>query len=84
MRVLKPHASKNGIADDQRSLFGLRPPTWRMITSDLSAHLRPDGNSETWEWTDPATDTYASPLCAATVALPYVSLEQVGLVRRLA
>lgn len=42
-------------------------------------HLRPDGLSEAWEWFNPETGRKVNPLYVATVALPYASLKQVGL-----
>jgi hypothetical protein len=45
----------------------------------LRDHRRADGNSEAWEWFNPATGRQNNPLYVATVALPYVSLKQAGL-----
>jgi hypothetical protein len=46
----------------------------------LKDHLRPDGMTEAWEWVNPDTGGDNNPLYVATVALPYLSLKQAGLV----
>jgi hypothetical protein len=45
----------------------------------LRTHRRSDGRSEAWEWFNPDTGRNANPLYVATVALPYLSLKQAGL-----
>ena len=45
----------------------------------LRANTRPDGMPEAWEWFNPDTGKHANPLYVATVALPYISLRQAGL-----
>ena len=45
----------------------------------LRAHRREDGTAQAWEWYNPRTGAHANPLYAATVALPYLSLRQAGL-----
>lgn len=46
----------------------------------LRDHLRPDGMTEAWEWFNPDTGQKANPLYVATVALPYLSLKEAGLI----
>jgi hypothetical protein len=46
----------------------------------LRANLRPDGMTESWEWFNPDTGKRVNPLYVATVALPYISLRESGLV----
>lgn len=48
----------------------------------LRTHVRAGGASEAWEWFNPDTGKNANPLYAATVALPYASLQQAGMLRR--
>lgn len=45
----------------------------------LRSHMRPDGTSEAWEWFNPETGDRNNPLYVATVALPYISLKEAGL-----
>ena len=45
----------------------------------LRQHMRPDGMTEAWEWSNPDTGRTANPLYVATVALPYLSLKEVGM-----
>lgn len=47
----------------------------------LREHVRPDGMTEAWEWFADDGKT-ANPLYVATVALPYASLEEAGLLSR--
>ena len=49
--------------------------TWR-------SHLRPDGMTEAWEWSDPDTGACNNPLYVATIALPYLSLREAGLLTK--
>ena len=51
----------------------------REFAAFLRGHMRPDGIAEAWEWFNPETKRTANPLYVATVALPYLSLEQAGL-----
>lgn len=46
----------------------------------LKDNLRPDGRAEAWEWFNPVTGDRNNPLYVATVALPYLSLKQAGLI----
>jgi hypothetical protein len=48
----------------------------------LRRHMRPDQMSQAWEWVNPETGKRNNPLYVASVALPYVSLAQAGLVAR--
>jgi hypothetical protein len=48
----------------------------------LRQNVRPDGMSQAWEWMNPETGQRSNPLYVATVALPYISLAQAGLLRR--
>jgi hypothetical protein len=43
------------------------------------AHMRPDGTTEAWEWSNPDTGESNNPLYVATIALPYLSLKEAGL-----
>jgi hypothetical protein len=45
----------------------------------LKSHMRADGMTEAWEWFNPDTGKHNNPLYVATVALPYVSMKQAGL-----
>jgi len=45
----------------------------------LRTHKRADDRPEAWEWFNPDTGRSANPLYVATVALPYLSLKQAGL-----
>jgi hypothetical protein len=45
----------------------------------LREHQRADGTAEAWEWFNPDTGGKSNPLYVATVALPYLSLKQAGL-----
>jgi hypothetical protein len=51
----------------------------RDYISFLRANLRADGMTEAWEWFNPNTGKHANPLYVATIALPYISLQQAGL-----
>jgi hypothetical protein len=53
----------------------------REFVTFLREHRRPDGISEAWEWFNPDTGRQKNPLYVATVALPYISLKQAGLLR---
>ncbi len=46
------------------------------------SHLRPDGMTEAWEWSDPDTGECNNPLYVATIALPYLSLMEAGLLNK--
>jgi hypothetical protein len=46
----------------------------------LKDNRRPDGMAEAWEWFNPDTGGRNNPLYVATVALPYLSLKQAGLI----
>jgi hypothetical protein len=54
------------------------PQAARDMARDYLHFLR---TSETWEWFNPDTGKRNNPLYVATVALPYVSLVQAGLLR---
>ncbi len=43
------------------------------------AHMRPEGTTEAWEWSNPETGECNNPLYVATIALPYLSLKEAGL-----
>ena len=45
----------------------------------LRDHRRADGTAEAWEWFNPDTGERNNPLYVATVALPYLSLKEAGL-----
>ncbi len=45
----------------------------------LRRNLRPDGMSEAWEWVNSESGKRNNPLYVATIALPYISLMQAGL-----
>jgi hypothetical protein len=47
----------------------------------LRDNLRSDGMAEAWEWFNPDTGRHNNPLYVATVALPYLSLKEAGLVK---
>ncbi len=47
----------------------------------LKSHMRPDGMAEAWEWFG-ADGKTVNPLYVATVALPYLSLLEAGLLAR--
>jgi hypothetical protein len=47
----------------------------------LREHMRPDGTTEAWEWFADKGQS-ANPLYVATVALPYASLNEAGLLSR--
>jgi len=53
----------------------------RDYVSFLREHRRSDGISEAWEWFNPDTGRHNNPLYVATVALPHITLKQVGLLR---
>jgi hypothetical protein len=46
------------------------------------AHMRPDGTTEAWEWSNPDTGESSNPLYVATIALPYISLKESGLLNK--
>ena len=46
------------------------------------AHRRPDGMAEAWEWANPETGESSNPLYVATLALPYLSLREAGLLNK--
>jgi hypothetical protein len=60
------------------------PASARAMARDFLAflrnHRRPDGLPEAWEWFNPDTGRNANPLYVATVALPYASLKEAGLI----
>ena len=43
------------------------------------SNMRPDGMTEAWEWSNPDTGESNNPLYVATIALPYLSLKDAGL-----
>lgn len=45
----------------------------------LRRHMREDGTAEAWEWVNEEKGRRANPLYVATVALPYLSLQEAGL-----
>jgi len=45
----------------------------------LRDNMRPDGMSQAWEWLNPDTGDRSNPLYVASVALPYLSLQEAGL-----
>ena len=45
----------------------------------LRNNMRPDGMTQAWEWINPDTGDRANPLYVASVALPYISLKEAGL-----
>jgi hypothetical protein len=47
----------------------------------LRDNLRPDGMAEAWEWFNPDTGARNNPLYVATVALPYLSMKEAGLLK---
>ncbi len=49
----------------------------------LRQNMRQDGLTDAWEWCNPDTREYVNPLYASTVALPYLSLKETGLLRLL-
>lgn len=65
------------------ALHTVDPQAARDMASDyirtLRESLRPDGLTEAWEWFSPETKLRRNPLYVATVALPYISLKQAGL-----
>lgn len=46
----------------------------------LKDNRRPDGVTEAWEWFNPDTGKQNNPLYVSTVALPYLSLKEAGLI----
>ena len=46
------------------------------------AHMRPDGIIEAWEWANPDTGENSNPLYVASIALPYLSLKEAGLLNK--
>jgi hypothetical protein len=46
------------------------------------AHRRPDGMAEAWEWANPDTGESNNPLYVATLALPFLSLQEAGLLNK--
>ena len=46
----------------------------------LRNNMRPDGVTQAWEWFNPDSNTYRNDLYVASVALPYLSLKEFGLV----
>jgi hypothetical protein len=65
---------------------GTDPDAARAMARDFVAflrqHMRGDGMSEAWEWMNPDTGKRSNPLYVASVALPYISLSQAGLLAR--
>jgi hypothetical protein len=51
----------------------------RDYVSFLRSNLRPDGAAQAWEWFNPDTGKQNNPQYVATVALPYVTLRNAGL-----
>lgn len=51
----------------------------RDYLKNLRDHRDPDGMSLAWEWVNPSLGIQANPLYVSTVALPYVSLLEAGL-----
>jgi len=51
----------------------------REFVAFLRSHRRADGTAEAWEWFNPDTGKHNDPLYVASVALPYISLKQAGL-----
>lgn len=47
----------------------------------LKSNMRPDGMTEAWEWFVPHPGEHMNPLYVATVALPYLSLREAGLLK---
>lgn len=47
----------------------------------LKDNRRPGGTAEAWEWFNPDTGGHNNPLYVATVALPYLSLKEAGLLK---
>jgi len=47
----------------------------------LKDNRRPNGMAEAWEWFNPETGKHNNPLYVATVALPYLSLREAGLLK---
>jgi hypothetical protein len=45
----------------------------------LRDNMRPDGMTQAWEWLNPDTGDRSNPLYVASVALPYLSLKEAGL-----
>ena len=46
------------------------------------AHMRPDGIIEAWEWANPDTGENSNPLYVASIALPYLSPKEAGLLNK--
>jgi hypothetical protein len=46
------------------------------------SHMRPDGMTEAWEWSNPDTGESNNPLYVATIALSYLSLKEAGLLNK--
>ncbi|MBK7406299.1 MAG: hypothetical protein IPJ41_17250 [Phycisphaerales bacterium] len=51
----------------------------RDYLTTLRGHLRPDGTAEAWEWVNEERARTANSLYVATVALPYLALQDAGL-----
>ncbi len=45
----------------------------------LRSHPRADGLTQAWEWCNVESGRFVNPLYVATVALPYISLKEAGL-----
>jgi hypothetical protein len=45
----------------------------------LRNNMRPDGMTTAWEWFNPDTGEHANPLYVASIALPYIVLQNAGL-----
>ena len=54
----------------------------RDFVANWRAHMRPDGITEAWEWANPDTGENSNPLYVATIALPYLSLKEAGLLNK--
>lgn len=52
----------------------------REFVGFLREHMRPDAMSQAWEWVNPDTGKRNNPAYVASVALPYISLAQAGLI----
>ncbi len=60
------------------AMYRVDPAAARDMAADYLRFLR---ESKQWEWFNPANGRNANPRYAATVALPYISLVQAGLIR---
>ena len=51
----------------------------RDLVRTLRSWLRDDGTTRAWEWSNPDTGRTANELYAASVALPWITLKNAGL-----